>query len=278
MTAPVPHFPYYSPKPQEPPSPGASAATASPRSAERSQLRPFLIAADLEHFTNDLAALGYLSELDLLSSSDLELEALLSDLQPKMEPRETRRFMVAVLSAKKAAGHHSSTVDDRSWLMPLAQGRLRGEPEPGPKPGAGVTQRLAEIRVGRASPSSDRSAGGRRIEAWLNEVAPPSLLNPTYLYEPGALGRILDSRRGLTALPTPDQPPLPAVQFVAVAAAPVALSLAAAPPPPPSFTRIDDDRDSATDSEDSGVDDPSTWSMPAAKTSSVSTHAISTTT
>ena len=276
MTAPVPHFPYYSPKPQEPPSPGASAATASPRSAERSQLRPFLIAADLEHFTNDLAALGYLSELDLLSSSDLELEALLSDLQPKMEPRETRRFMVAVLSAKKAAGHHSSTVDDRSWLMPLAQGRLRGEPEPGPKPGAGVTQRLAEIRVGRASPGSDRSAGGQRIEAWLNEVAPPSLLNPTYLYEPGALGRILDSRRGLAAPLPPDQPPLPAVQFAAMAA-PAALSLAVAPPPPPSFTRIDDDSDSATDSEDSGVDGPSTWPMPAAKTSSVSTHAPPTT-
>ena len=44
-----------------------------------------------------------------------------------MKPPEARRFMHAVLSAKVAAGDLSSTVDDRSWLTPLAQGRRRGE-------------------------------------------------------------------------------------------------------------------------------------------------------
>lgn len=77
-----------------------------------SQLRPFLLAANLEHFIYDLATLSYLSESDLLSASEAELEALLSDLQPKMKPVESRRLRDAVLfakNAKKVAGAHISS-------------------------------------------------------------------------------------------------------------------------------------------------------------------------
>lgn len=106
--------------------------------------------------------------------------------------------------------------------QPQAQPEPKPEPEPQPEvelePRSGfatdaeatVAQRLAAVRAAVRSPGAEAAAyqntilrptgqptPGAAIDAWLLQM-PPSQWNPTDLYAPGSLGRLMDARRGLS--------------------------------------------------------------------------------
>ena len=82
---------------------------------------------------------------------------------------------------------------------------LKLEPEPEqPDPGSVLAQRLAGMRAAARSPAVERTAWsqdqltpGAVIDSWLMQM-PHGQWNPTDLYEPGALDRLMNSRRGVS--------------------------------------------------------------------------------
>ena len=190
-----------------------------------SRMVTFLSVCELTHLAPSLIELKYITPQDLVDADDDELLDVLSRLRYRMAPPERRRFVRAVVAAKREAGVHTAltlesvqalgygssviadlkterrTTDltpDRVYEGAADSKQTNGEPEPEPEPEPEDSHIAAD---GSAKPSAD---------------------TPVPAYRSGDLELVLDKARNAhaifhhTTIVAPAPAPAPAVEVANV--------------------------------------------------------------